>query len=188
MSDQPEKKDQKKEDDENDVYVNQRSIAYLFGITPRNFAEWNVVPVGTKGREAFYSVKQTIAYARDKWQAKKSTSSFLSKKERVLKLQADKLELEVLEKQKSLFPLELIEAVWSEQIMHFRLKILSLAPRLANQLSVMRSPDSIKKTLKKAVMEALDELSKYSVSEYRSADTDQTAVVKQTSEKTKQKP
>ena len=159
-----EEKDEVQGEDNKDVYVNQKSIAYLFGITPRNFAEWNVAPVGTKGREAFYSVKQVIAYAKERWSTKKTP--LVSRKERLLKLQAEKLELEVLERQGSLFPREVVEAVWSEQITHFRLKILSIPSRMSQGLSHLKDPNKIKKRLTEALSEALEELSKYNYADY----------------------
>ncbi len=173
-------------EDNKDVYVNQKSIAYLFGISARNFAEWNVAPVGSKGRETFYSVKQTIAYAREKWQTKKS--ALTSKREKLLKLQADKLELEVLEKQGSLFPREVVEIVWSEQITHFRLKVLSVPSKLCRSLSVLKDTEKIKKKLKEALQETLEELSKYNYEDYQRSHTDSLEGIKSNSKKVKRDP
>ncbi len=145
-------------------------MAYLLGIAPRNFAEWNIAPVGKHGREAFYSVKQTIAYGKIKWQSK--SSELIKHKERLLKAQAERAERELAELKISLIHTEVVKAVWSNQLSYFKARLQSIAPKLSGILSGIKTKQKVEVKLTEAINEALNELSEYEPSEYKKAKDD----------------
>lgn len=72
---------------------------------------------------------------------------------------ADKLELEVGEKQGKLVKSEEIEKEWTSLILAFRSKLLNIPVRLARVLSETEKPQEVQEILKAAIYEALEELS-----------------------------
>ena len=153
--------------DEKDMYVNKQDMAYLLGISVRALAEWNISPVGKSKNEVYYSIKQTIAYARQKWQQK--TTNLTIQKERLLSIKAQKAEKELEEYEEQLVHTEVVKAVWSNQLSYFKSRLASIPYKLSASLVGMKTKQKIEAKLTEALNEALNELSAYDSTEYQKA-------------------
>lgn len=148
-----------------EVLLNRVDTAHIMGVNPRTFSDWNISPVGKKGNETFYDLKQVIAYFKER--EKKRGGGLTEQRTRLVKAQADKAERESEALEGSLIPIHIIEQVWSDQISAFRARILGIPNKAAKSLLNINKPTEMETLIREYLYEALDELSDYETEAYK---------------------
>lgn len=140
------------------------TIAKLFSISERRvqqLAKEGIIPKNTKGKyELAPCISGYINYLREKGENKDNSSAnetYLYKT-RLLKGQADKLELEIAELKKDLVPAEHVFKTWSNRILRCRSLLLNMPDKLAYQVSTITDPREAEELITGAIEEALAEL------------------------------
>ncbi len=139
------------------------TIAQLFQITERRVQQLvaeKVIPKAATGKyELAPCIQGYIKYLRERSVGKDNASSDACiAKARLLKGQADKLELEIEEIKKNVVPAEHVLNTWTGMILRCRSALLSIPSKLAYQVSTLKDPKAAEELIKASVEEALEEL------------------------------
>lgn len=141
--------------------VNQRELAEILGLTAKSLSLWqrDGLPVKLETENGLanqYDTAEVIAWyvAREVAKAKGE-----SEKDRLSRLQGDKLELELAEMRSKLIPAELIEPAWTGQVVACRQTLLAISGRLSQLVAPMNDPDSIRILIDDEIEDALLKLS-----------------------------
>ncbi len=139
------------------------AIAKLFDLTERRvqqLAQEGVIPKSTKGKyELVPTVKGYINYLRERSLGKDSpTNDFHNDKQKLLKAQVIKLEMETGVMSKDLLPKELVKNSFFNIVSRCRSVLLNIPSKLAQEVIGLREPLEAEKLIKNVVYEALDEL------------------------------
>lgn len=143
--------------------VNKREIAEIVGVSERSLTDWqrDGLPVaysGERGESNQYDTEQVIA-----WMIGREVSKVQgeSQKDRLARLQGDKVELEIAEKRGLLVPAEEIEPTWTALVAAARSYIRAEPDRLAHLLDVTEGVDAKRDLLIETFDEFLRKLSSY---------------------------
>jgi phage terminase Nu1 subunit (DNA packaging protein) len=138
-------------------------IAKLFDLTERRvqqLASEGVIPKSIKGKyELVPSVQNYIKYLRERSVSKDSpTNETHNERQRLLKIQANKLEFEVAIMSKDFLPKELVKNSFFNIVARCRSVLLTMPSKLAQEVIGLKEPLEAEKIIKGSVYEALDEL------------------------------
>lgn len=147
--------------------VNKRDLAEIIGVSERALTDWQreglpVVYSGERGESNQYDTEQVIAWMIARELAKVQVES---QKDRLSRLQGDKVELEIAEKRGQLVPVEHIEPAWNAMVTSARSFLRSQPDRLAHLLEVTDGVDAKRDLLMEAFDDALRKLSEYEPAE-----------------------
>lgn len=139
------------------------TIAKLFDLTERRVQQLTkegVIPKSSRGKyELVPTVKGYINYLKGKSGLDgESITNIASERARLIKMQADKLAMELEEEKGRLLDASEVEAAWNNIVTRCRSVLLRIPSKLALQLSVA-SPQEAEHIMKKAINDALLELS-----------------------------
>ncbi len=115
------------------MIVNQTRLAELSGVTPKSLWLWardEGMPVaarGENGAENQYDLVAVLAWA---CQRRASRTDGETQRDRLVRLQADKLEREEAVARKELIPVSEIEPAWTQMILAARAALLTLPDRV----------------------------------------------------------
>jgi len=112
----------------------QEQIAAMFGVAPKTITEWQVLgfPVAVQGGPGVpseYDAPQCIAWLVEREVRKVQAES---PKDRLSRLQGDKIEQEMLRDSRSLIPAEEVEPLWSSAVLNAREFLVGEPLRLAS--------------------------------------------------------
>ncbi|MFM9889606.1 MAG: hypothetical protein ACKVOE_03030 [Rickettsiales bacterium] len=141
-------------------------LARLFNLTERRLqqmAREGIIPKPEKGKydligctRAYIKYLQERATGRDI----EPQDAYLERA-RLLKAQADKVELEVKNLNGEVVPSEQVELLWSGLVASFRLRMLAMPVRCALRVMNLKTYAEVEGCLREHVHEALNELSRY---------------------------
>ncbi len=139
------------------------TIAKLFDLTERRvqqLAAEGVIPRANKGKyELVASVQNYIKYLRERSVGKDSpTNDTHNERQRLLKIQANKLEFEMAVMSKDFLPKEYVKNSFFNIVTRCRSVLLAMPSKLAQEVIGLREPLEAEKIIKGVVYEALDEL------------------------------
>ena len=138
------------------------TIAKLFDLTERRvqqLAKEGIIPKANKNMyEIVPSVQNYIKYLRRERPEDATLNNASTHRARLIKIKADKLEMEMKVAKGKLLDAEKAEAGWDNLIARCRAGILAIPSRLALQVS-MTAPKEAEQLMKEALHEALLELS-----------------------------
>ncbi len=142
------------------------TIAKLFNLTERRvqqLAKEGVIPKPEKGKYDLVScVRGYIAYLQERAFGKTmAVGDTHQERARLLKLQADKTELEVDTMKGKLIPVEETEELWATLLATFRTRMMAMPTRAAHLISHLKEFYAIEHTLRDLVIDALTELARY---------------------------
>lgn len=101
-----------------------------------------------------------IRYLRSLGKGRSANSGdYNEERTRLTKLQADKAELELQEKELELISTDLIKTIWTEYIANIRSKLLALPSKLGHLTQAADSYAEAEGIIKEAIYECLEELS-----------------------------
>lgn len=122
-------------------------------------------PAKTEGRQVFFETQKALRLIYLSNEAKEGNSVELElldpqlQKARLDKARTEKVELEIEVLKGSLIPADQVEKAWSDLVIAFRAKILSLHSKISPQLAALKTIPEIELKLKTELREALAELS-----------------------------
>ncbi len=142
------------------------TIAKLFNLTERRvqqLAKEGVIPKPEKGKyDLVGCVRGYVAYLQERAFGKTmAVGDTHHERARLLKLQADKTELEVETIRGKLIPAEETEELWASLLATFRARMLAMPTRAAHLVSHLKEFYAIEHTLRDLVIDALTELARY---------------------------
>ncbi len=149
------------------------TIAKLFDLTERRvqqLAKEGVIPKSSKGKyELVPSVKGYINYLKAKSFGTNDivSSDIAIDRGRLLKMQADKLAMEMDTAKGQLLDREEVKAGWINLLTRCRARLLAIPNRLAYQLTSTTNVHEIAQILKQAIYEALEELATKNIMEVK---------------------
>lgn len=143
------------------------TIAKLFNITERRvhqLVQERVLPKASRGNYELVScVQGYIKYLRDRSLGSvdidENNPNIANERARLIKMQADKLAMEIDEEKGKLLDADKAIKAWDNLIARCRAVLLGIPNRLANQVVAINNAQEVAQLLKKAIYEALEELS-----------------------------
>jgi len=143
--------------------VNQRELGEIMDISAKSLSLWarEGLPVKLETENGLanqYDTADVIAWyvAREVAKAKGE-----SEKDRLSRLQGDKLELELATMRGQLIQADQIEPAWTGMVVAARQTLLAMSSRLAQLVAPMDDADSIQVLIDEEVQVALQQLSTY---------------------------
>jgi phage terminase Nu1 subunit (DNA packaging protein) len=142
------------------------SLARLFNLTERRLqqmAREGIIPKPEKGKyDLIGCTRSYIKYLQERATGRdiEPQDAYLERA-RLLKAQADKVELEVKSMNGVVVPSEQMELLWAGLVASFRLRMLAMPVRCALRVMNLKTYAEVELCLKEHVYEALNELSRY---------------------------
>ena len=140
-------------------------VASWLDMTERNvreLAKKNIIP---QYRPGLFKLKDTvhayIAFLRDKAPNKEENLDYTTERAKMVRTKREAAELDLAERKKELHRSEDIEIIMTDMLIRFRTKLMSIPAKQSPILAEKNDQKEIFKILKKAIDEALDELSTY---------------------------
>jgi terminase small subunit / prophage DNA-packing protein len=132
--------------------VDQAELATLFGVSPKTVWEWQAEGLpferrAFKGDEHGFDTAQALTWLLRREVAKAAGGE--TQKDRLARVQADRIELEIAEKRARLVPVEEIEPQWARIVDAVRTELLMLADRTELDL------DEVKRDILREVVEGI---------------------------------
>ena len=140
----------------------QEQVAALFGVAPKTITEWQVMgfPVavqGGPGVQSEYDAPACVQWLVDREVRKVRAET---PKDRLARLQGDRLEQEILKDARLLIPADEIEPLWTSAILNAREFLLGEPPRVASLVVGMDKPQ-IEDLLRTTFVDFLTRLSNW---------------------------
>lgn len=140
----------------------QEQIAAVFGVAPKTITEWQVMgfPVAVQGGPGVASEYDTPACMQ--WLVDREVRKIRaeSPKDRVFRLQGDKLEQEALKESRLLIPASEVEPLWTSAVLSAREFLMGEPPRLAS-LSIGLGKPALETLLRETFDQVLGRLSNW---------------------------
>lgn len=143
--------------------VNKRDLSDILGVSERTLTEWQrdglpIVYAGERGESNQYDTEQVIAW----WIAREvQKGQTESQRDRLARLQADRVAIDIDEKLKRLIPAEMIEPAWAAMVQAARSFLRAEPSRLAHLLEVTEGEEAKRDLLAETFDELLRKLSGY---------------------------
>lgn len=123
--------------------IGQEQVAGMFGVAPKTITEWQVLgfPVAVQGGPGVaseYDAPECVKWLVDREVRKVRAET---PKDRVLRLQGDKLEQDLLKDAGLLIPADEVEPLWASAVLNAREFLLGEPPRLASIAIGMQKPE-----------------------------------------------
>lgn len=140
----------------------QEQIAAVFGVAPKTITEWQVIgfPVAVQGGPGVASEYDTPACMQ--WLVDREVRKIRaeSPKDRVFRLQGDKLEQEALKESRLLIPASEVEPLWTSAVLSAREFLVGEPPRLAS-LAIGLGKPALEMLLRETFDQVLGRLSNW---------------------------
>lgn len=140
--------------------VNKAELSELFGISQRSLTEWQddgmpILAKGDRGESNQYDVPACIRWwiAREVGKVSEETP-----RDRLARLQADRIEMEIAEARRELIPAGEIGPAWASMVVAARQEMLTVAETVAPDCVGLDDPDPIRVLIQDAIEEALSRL------------------------------
>lgn len=139
-------------------------IARFLNLTERRvqqLARDGIIPKPEKGKyDLVRCVQRYVHYLQERaYGSGETPSDTYQERARLIKAQADKTELEVATLKSELVPVDVVESDWLNHVSACRSRLLAIPSKSAFQIATLKEPDEIERFLKRAINEALAELS-----------------------------
>ncbi|MGL5805968.1 MAG: hypothetical protein ACRC11_11075 [Xenococcaceae cyanobacterium] len=140
-----------------------REIGKFTGISERTIGSWIYKGIVPETADMAIAVTAIVKYYKSQLEEIKTRGSadeqeLLAEKIRLTRAQADKVTLDIAEREQELVEAAKAAKVWGDYIGACRARLLSLPTKLAYELAGIAEPSLIEQTLKESVDEALIEL------------------------------
>jgi phage terminase Nu1 subunit (DNA packaging protein) len=119
--------------------VNKRDLAEILGVSERTLTEWQALGMpmlhkGERGESNDYDTAEVITW----WMGReKSKIENESQRDRLARLQGDRMELELERELQRVAPVEAFETMWTNAYTALRVSTFNELPRLAQMLEAM---------------------------------------------------
>lgn len=142
------------------MVVNQAELAQIMGVSKQTISAWQeeglpVATRGVRGRPNSYDTAKVV-----KWfAARESGKSEETQKDRLSRVQADRIEMEMAHQRGELVPAAEIAPAWSGIVIAVRQALLAIPAGVAPLLAQADGQDEIRTLLEEAIADALTKLS-----------------------------
>lgn len=140
--------------------VNQREMAEILDVSAKSVSLWQRegLPIALETENGVENQYDTGAVIR--WYVAREVAKATgeSEKDRLARLQGDKIELEIAEKRRELIPASEIEPAWIGQVLAAREALLTIPARVAPLLAHMDSAEAMRDLLDEQIEDALTKL------------------------------
>ena len=149
------------------MIVNKKQLSDIVGISERSLTDWQKegLPIqyeGERGEANQYDTTQVIAWMIAREIAKQVTET---QKDRLARLQGDKLVLDIAREKRILIPVDQIEPTWLTMVSSARAHLLAAPDKLAHLLEATEGIDAKRDLLAETFEEFLRKLSTYEPAE-----------------------
>lgn len=146
------------------MICDQATIADICGVTPETIRQWQALGMPYVPRDAIGGGNQYDSATVLRWRIDYALrrSGMESQKDRLSRLQADRIELELAEMRGNLVPAAEIEPTWAGMVLAARAQLLALPARLAGQIGELTTYDARRALLQAEIDATLSRLSDYS--------------------------
>lgn len=143
--------------------IGQEQIADLFGVAPKTIVEWQEqgLPIALRGRPGVASEYESAACVEWYMQRELNKVQAETPRDRLARLQADKIELELEAQRGTLVPADLIEPMWLSLVTAAKNHLRAEPDRLAHLMEHAETVDAKRDLLAETFEEFLRKLSKY---------------------------
>lgn len=152
--------------------VNQRELSDITGISQKSLSLWarEGLPVVLETEEGLANQYDTEAVIN--WYVARAVAKGAkeTEKDRLSRLQGDKLELELATMRGTLIPADQVEPAWTAMVVAFRQTLRSVSNRLSHLLVGKDNPDAIRVMLDEEIDIALNKLAIHDESSADGAD------------------
>ncbi len=146
------------------MLVNKRELSDILGISERSLTEWQKagLPVvgyaDNRGQANEYDTKEVIA-----WMIAREVANYVQEKprDRLDRLKADAIELDIKERTGELAPTALFERAWGDHILAARTEFLTMPDTLATELSAIVGKEIDPDIIAAHINKALEKLANY---------------------------
>ena len=125
------------------IIKGQEQIAAMFGVAPKTITEWQVVgfPVAVQGGPGVASEYDATACIT--WLVEREVRKVRaeSPKDRLARLQGDKLEQDMLRESRALIPAEEVEPLWASAVLSAREFLVGEPMRISSLMIGLSKPD-----------------------------------------------
>jgi terminase small subunit / prophage DNA-packing protein len=138
--------------------VNKRELAETIGVSERTFSEWqkdSSFPMevhGGRGAENTYDISKVIRWMIDREVTRRAGES---PRDRLDRVKADMVEIDLAERLGQLAPASLFERAWVDHIVAARTELMSMPLRLAGEIQALHGiavdPDLIQSRVEEAL-------------------------------------
>jgi phage terminase Nu1 subunit (DNA packaging protein) len=150
------------------MIVTKSELAEILGVSERTLSTWQQegLPIENQQHQGnTYHTVKVIDWLKQHHANRLTESNgeildLEAEKARLTKAQADAAELKLAEQKRQLLDANEVQAVWENNIMACRAKLLSLPSKIAPVVANETSTPIIESTIRDALYEALDELSR----------------------------
>lgn len=155
------------------MIVNKRELSEIIGVSERSLTEWQKdgLPVASyadnRGQANEYDTKAVIT-----WMIARETANYVQEKprDRLDRLKADAIELDIKERTGKLAPVALFERAWSDHILAARTEFLTMPDVLATELSAIVGKEIDPDIIAVHINKALEKLANYGAEDDDTAD------------------
>lgn len=157
------------------MLVNKRQLSEILGVSERTLTEWQKegLPVAgyadNRGQANEYETSHVI-----KWITQRELARLEKEKprDRLDRLKADAIELDIKERTGELAPAALFERAWGDHILAARTEFLTMPDTLAAELAAVTGADIDPDIIAAYIHKALDKLSNYGAEDDAEPDAD----------------
>jgi phage terminase Nu1 subunit (DNA packaging protein) len=142
--------------------VNKRQLAEILGVSETTLGEWQRAGLPyrrakVKGKRNAYDTKEVIDWliARER-----PSTAAESSRDRLARLQADQIEIDLAARRGQTVPVSQIEPEWTELVIGARTSLLNVPARVAPLIASMDDPDSIRELLEEQIGDGLARLAR----------------------------
>ena len=155
------------------MIVNKRELSEIIGVSERSLTEWQKdgLPVASyadnRGQANEYDTKAVIT-----WMIARETANYVQEKprDRLDRLKADAIELDIKERTGELAPATMFERAWSDHILAARTEFLTMPDILATELSAIVGKEIDSDIIAMYINKALEKLASYGAEDDDTAD------------------
>ena len=156
------------------MLVNKRQLSEILGVSERSLTDWQKegLPVASyadnRGQANEYESSEVI-----RWMVQREIERLNKEKprDRLDRLKADAIELDIKERTGELAPAALFERAWSDHILAARTEFLTMPDILATELSATAGVEIDPDAIAAHIYRALDKLANYGADEDADSDS-----------------
>lgn len=144
------------------MIVTRKELADIFGVTDRTVSTWitrGLKSCGKRDKTLLYNTVDAIQFRENEIMMNSVGADFETERTRKIKLEADKVELELRKMRGELIETELVVNEWSSSIIRCKTKLIAIAEKTASMLLSFKNQNEAKDFLLSEIYIALEELS-----------------------------
>lgn len=146
--------------------VNKRELAEIIGVSERTFSEYQkdgsfpIVSSGGRGSENVYDTANVIQWLIEREVLRRAGEK---PKDRLDRVKADKVELDLAERLGQLAPAAVFERLWSDHVVAAKVEFNSLPIRIAEEIKAAYAVEVDPELIQARIDEACSKLEKFDV-------------------------